>query len=218
MLSSVNGQDIHSNYQGMKITIIIHVMHPDLTIKRPLPRKADINFVLVTWFSSTSPATSIRCFTPAMPPSEFPKYPTPPSIRLANAGDIARMADLSVLGFRDSEIFRYERPEYKTYPHDAVKSFANICRRQLSDPLAVVIVAEDWRVPDELSHFPQRTDPPAAERVVVGVASWNLPEGSRRAGQFVVPDVGYLEPCPDRDLCQRRLELFTRITEAEEKR
>ncbi|CAI6336340.1 unnamed protein product [Periconia digitata] len=168
--------------------------------------------------SPIPPATLTPRLKFKMPPTEFPKYPTLPSLRLANAKDIDRMAGLSVLGFKDSEILRYERPHFKEYPQDALTSFANIYRSQLSDPLAITIVSEDWRVPDELSDFPQRTDPPAAERVVVGVASWNLPKGSRRAGQFVVPDVGHLEPSPDRDLCQHRLNLFTRITEVEEKK
>ena len=159
-----------------------------------------------------------------MTPESFPPYPTLPSLRLAAAGDVTRMADLSVLGFKDSEIFRYERPRYEDFPQDAVASFANLYRSQLLDPRSVVIVTEDWQRPDEASHFsPTRdgssdcTEKPA-KRVVVGVASWILPEGSPRIGQFVVPDVGDPEPAPDRDLCQRRLDIFTRIKEAEEKK
>lgn len=154
----------------------------------------------------------------------FPPCPTLPSLRLAAAGDVIRMADLSVLGFKDSEIFRYERPRYEEFPLDSVASFANLYRSQLLDPRGVVIVAEDWQRPDEASHFPpdkdnspDRADEPT-KRVVVGVASWTLPEGSPRTGQFVVPNVGDPEPAPDRDLCQRRLDIFTSITKAEEKK
>ena len=133
------------------------------------------------------------------------------------------MADLSVLGFKDSEIFRYERPRYKEFPQDAIASFANLYRSQLLDPRGVVIVTEDWQRQDELSHFPpskddspDRIDKPA-KRVVVGVASWIFPEGSPRTGQLVVPNVGDPEPAPDRDLCQRRLNIFTHVKEAEDK-
>lgn len=136
------------------------------------------------------------------------------------------MADLSVLGFQDSENFRYERPQYTEFPQDAVASFANIYRTQLLDPRSVVVVAEDWKRPDEASDFDSslckkdssdRTDAPA-ERVVVGVACWVFPEGSPRIGQFVVSDVGGPEKAPDRDLCQRRVDIFTRVKEDEEKR
>ena len=157
-------------------------------------------------------------------PEQFPPYPTLPSLRLAAAADVTRMADLSVLGFKDSEIFRYERPRYEEFPKDAVASFANLYRAQLLDPRGVVIVTEDWQRPDEASHFspseddsPDRTDEPT-KRVVVGVASWILAEGSPRVDQFVVPNVGDPEPAPDRDLCQRRFATFTRIKEAEEKK
>lgn len=153
----------------------------------------------------------------------YPSYPPLGSLRLATAADIPRLAHLSVLGFKDSEIFRFERPCYDRFPEDAVASFANIYRSRLLDPRAVVIVAEDWQRSDEASQF----SPPGnhldltnaqAQRVVVGVASWFLPEGSSCTGQFVVPDIGDPEPAPNRDLCQRRLEVFTRISEVTEKR
>ena len=35
----------------------------------------------------------------------YPPFPILASIRLALAGDVARLAELSVLGFKDSEIF-----------------------------------------------------------------------------------------------------------------
>ena len=157
-------------------------------------------------------------------PDSFPPYPTLPSLRLAAAADVTRIADLSVLAFKDSEIFRYERPRYEEFQKDAVASFANLYRLQLLDPRGVVIVIEDWQRPDEASHFPPSQDDGSddtekpAKRVVVGVASWMLAEGSPRVGQFVVPNVGDLEPAPNRDLCQRRLDTFTRIKEAEEEK
>lgn len=153
----------------------------------------------------------------------FPPYPAFPSLRLAVASDIPRMAHLSVLGFKDSEIFRYERPHYEEFPRDAVASFANIYRAQLRDERAVAIVAEDWQQAEEELE-PDCPETGASnssqpyKRVVVGVASWIFPQGSPRTGQFVDPDVGEPEPTPDRDICQSRLELFTRIsTDTEQK-
>ena len=148
----------------------------------------------------------------------YPKYPPLPALRLATAADIKRMAEVSVLGFKDSEIFRFERPRYEEFPKDAVASFANIYRSQLLDPRSVVIVAEDWYRSDEVSHFDFGEEETRDKRVVVGVASWVLREGSERTGQFVVPNVGDPEPTRDRDPCKRRLDLFTRTKEAEEKR
>ena len=114
-----------------------------------------------------------------MTPKYFPKYPTLLFLRLAVAADIKRMVDLSVLAFEDSEIFRYERPRYEEFPLDAVASFANIYRSQMLGSRDVVIVVEDVQRPDEVSHFPLDEDDGvdrAVKRVVVGVASWVLPE------------------------------------------
>lgn len=144
-----------------------------------------------------------------MPPHAYPPYPALRSLRLAIPSDIPRIAELSVLGFRDSEIFRYLRPHYKEVPQDAVASFAKIYRSQLLDPRAVVVVAEDWWKPDEVSHFTSTTDnqPHKDEqfqkRVVAGVASWILPEGSPRTGEFVIPNVSDPSPSLDRDLSQK---------------
>jgi hypothetical protein len=132
----------------------------------------------------------------------YPSVPAFPSLRLATAHDVARMASLSVEGFKDSKVFRYERPGHEQYPDDAVAYFVNLYRERLQDLRAVVVVAEDWC---------------GAERVVVGVSSWILPRGSPRTGQFVVLDAGPPELAPDRDLCRRRLDIFTAVSEATEK-
>ncbi len=154
-----------------------------------------------------------KLYAMTMSSPEYPPLPPFHSLRLAVASDIERIADISVIGFKDSEIFRYERPRYADFPEDAVASFANIYRTQLLDPLAVVIVAQD---------SPNSTNGDAdcsgtsRQRIVVGVASWRLAEKSPRQGQFVVPDVGEPRPAPDRDLCQHRLDLFRRITQETE--
>lgn len=154
---------------------------------------------------------------------EFPLFPAFPSVRLATGADVKRMAELSVLGFRDSEIFRYERPHYKEFPQDAVASFANLYRSRLLHPRVVVIVAEDWMRSDEMSCSSNNDDNGSypidmLEPAIVGVASWFFPKGSPRTGQFVVSHISDPEPALDRDLCQKRLDLFTSVTEAEEKK
>jgi hypothetical protein len=151
----------------------------------------------------------------SFPSGDYPPFPG--AVRLAKAADLSRMADVSVLGFKDSEIFRFERPHYHEFPEDAVASFACIYRAHLLDPRMVVVVVEDVRRPDELTSLPAAGEKEygttTPENVVVGVASWAFPEGSKRQGNFIVPDVGRLDPSPDRDLSHRRLELFNRITE-----
>lgn len=84
-------------------------------------------------------------------------------------------------------------------------------------------MTEDWQRRDEASPFsqakddsPDSTDKPA-KCVVVGFARWVLPGGWPRTGQSVVSNVGDPEPAPDRDLCQRRINIFTQAKEAEEK-
>jgi GNAT superfamily N-acetyltransferase len=118
----------------------------------------------------------------------YPSVPAFPSLRLATARDVARMASLSVEGFKDSKVFRYERPGHEQYPDDAVAYFVNLYRERLQDL-----------------------------RAVVGVSSCILPRGSPRTGQFVVLDAGPPELAPDRDLCRRRLDIFTAVSEATEK-
>nr|POE54283.1 delta(24)-sterol reductase [Quercus suber] len=150
---------------------------------------------------------------------KFPQYPQlGHGVRLATPEDLPRMADLSVLGFKESEIFRYERPEYNKFPVDAVASFYNIYRSQLKNPRAIVVVAEDFKKSDEISHLPNQNGEPdsgdaPAKRVVVGVGVWILPKDSPREGQFVVSDVGEPTLAFNRDSSPRRIELFTRISE-----
>ncbi|KAI0118821.1 hypothetical protein GGR51DRAFT_570572 [Nemania sp. FL0031] len=149
-----------------------------------------------------------------MSSTEFPPVPPFHSIRLAVASDIERIAEISVDAFRDSEIFRYERPRHEEFPDDAVASFANIYRTQLLDPLAVVVVALER--PNSTDGDDDGKAGAFDQRVVVGVASWRLPDKSPRRGQFVVPDVGEPRPALNRDLCQHRLDLFNCITQETE--
>lgn len=137
----------------------------------------------------------------------FPPAPTFPMLRPASEADLPRLAALSVLGFQDSEIFRYTRPRYVDFPQDAVASFANLYRAQICDPRAVVIVTEDWPLAED---HPADSLPP---RVVVGVASWILPARSARLGQFAGSNMGPATAAPpDRDLCASRQQVLQAAT------
>ncbi|KAI0869955.1 hypothetical protein GGS24DRAFT_477102 [Hypoxylon argillaceum] len=131
-----------------------------------------------------------------------PPYPAFPSLRLAVAADLNRMAELGVAGFRGSNAFRYVRPKHEEFPEDAAAWYANLFRSQLLDPLTVVIVAEDWDQSGASS---------TGERIIVGIASWRLPEGSPHHGQFIVAGVADERKAIDRDLSQKRLDLFLHI-------
>lgn len=173
--------------------------------------------LLLSHLASPEIITAPIALFSAMVRAEFPEYPMFHSLRLASASDVGRMAELSVLGFKDSEIFKYERPNYDEYPQDTLAGVRNMYRSQLLHPRAVVIVAEDCYCDDEVASEYQFSAGnkvnKLSKRVVVGVASWFLPDGSPRTGQFVVPDVGKLEPTKDRDLSKHRLKVFTAISD-----
>lgn len=149
----------------------------------------------------------------------FPPVPAFPCLRLASLRDVPRIAVVSTLGFRNSEIFKFERPKYDQYPHDTITAFRNLFREQISDPNSVVVVAEDTRVQEE-DQSPDGVDDPAAipRRVIVGVCSWIFQNGSERKGQFAFPDPGPKEPALSRDLNQAHLKLVDDIKGAGEKK
>lgn len=137
------------------------------------------------------------------------------NLRVPTADDVPRMASVSVLGFRDSEIFRFTRSLHDTFPDDSVASFAKLYRAQLRDPCTVVIVAEDKPVPDDPGHWASPADIPAM--VIVGVASWRLPE-AMKSDELVVQDVGMDDATEDRDLSPRRMASYIRAAKQTEQR
>ena len=161
----------------------------------------------------------------AMEPQAFPPSPIFPSIREATTQDINRMAELSVLAFQDSEIFRFVRPGCNKYPWDTVASFVRFWRSQLRNPRVVVLVSEDWkllgerRVPCPCSkQVPRDSLGLLNERVVVGVCSWRFPSGSRREGQFACLGVGDYKAPKSRDLDPERSQALDSIRlDAEQK-
>jgi hypothetical protein len=79
----------------------------------------------------------------------YPPVPAFPSLRLATLRDIPRLAVVSTLGFRNSETFGFERSRYDQFPQDALTSFRNAIREQISDSNTAVIVAEDEKLVDD---------------------------------------------------------------------
>jgi len=152
---------------------------------------------------------------------KFPPVPAFSCLRLASPQDVPRMALVSTLGFRDSEIFKFERPWYDRYPQDTIASFTNLFHEQINDPNSVVIVAEDVELPEEdpgtPSEGPDDTMVPR-KRVVVGVCSWVFQADSARKGQFGFSDSAPKEPSLDRDLNKAHLTLVDGIKHAGEKK
>ena len=151
----------------------------------------------------------------------FPRVPAFPCLRLASLQDVPRIAVVSTLGFRDSEIFKFERPKYDQYPHDTITAFRNLFREQISNPNSVVVVAEDVRLPDEDQNpLVDGADDSVVtpHRVVVGVCSWVFQSGSERKGQFAFPDTSPTEPALNRDLNQAHMSLVDGIKEAGERK
>jgi hypothetical protein len=135
-----------------------------------------------------------------------------PRLRVPSEQDVARMAQLSVLGFKDSEIFRFIRPLHQEFPKDSQASFANWFRARMRDPSSIVVVAEDWPEFEELS---RRLGPLESELVIVGVASWRFPPKARPQ-EALIPYIGPDDTCEDQDMCPRRAALFGRATEQAE--
>ncbi|KAJ8125442.1 hypothetical protein O1611_g8198 [Lasiodiplodia mahajangana] len=146
---------------------------------------------------------------------EFPPHPALPSLRLAVAADIDRLAEVTVAGFNSTARFLSERPGYKNFPEDTLASFANLFRAQLLDPQMVVIVAEDS---PSAAKGSVGSSSSANGPVVVGVASWRFPEASLRHGQFVELNVGAPRTAPNRDLNQQRADIYSRVLGETEKK
>lgn len=135
-----------------------------------------------------------------------------PRLRVPSEQDVARMAQVSVLGFKYSEIFRFIRPLHQKFPKDSQASFANWFRARMRDPYSAVVIAEDWPEFEDLS---RRPDALGTGLVIVGVASWRFPT-KRRPQEALVPYIGPDDNGEDRDMSPRRAALFGRTTERAE--
>ncbi|KAK4188073.1 hypothetical protein QBC35DRAFT_473962 [Podospora australis] len=143
--------------------------------------------------------------------------------RIAKPEDLPHLGEISALGFKESDVFRYARPKGDEFFQDAVASFTNWFRSQMLDKRALILVTEDWQPnePDDYDpSFPLTGTAKEGEgkRVVVGVSAWYLPQESRRVGKFVSPaaDVPDEVPSEDRDLCKERLDIFRKVKDEAE--
>ena len=149
----------------------------------------------------------------------FPLAPAFPHLRLASLHDVRRLAVVATLGFRDSEIFRFERPHYDQFPQDPVAAFRNSFRDQICNPRAVVVVAEDEKLKENEDMERHNTSLEGEScRVIVGVGIWILEADSKRNGQFSRPDKSPHEPALSRDLDPRRLQQVDEVKEGGERK
>ncbi|RFU31763.1 hypothetical protein B7463_g4607, partial [Scytalidium lignicola] len=168
--------------------------------------------------------------------------PAPPfsDLRLASLSNLPRIGVVAAAGFKYSQVFEFTRPYHNQYPEDTVKDYQRIFREQILDPEWIVLVKEDLFDPNEgeegiLGLGPKNRFPDPAvssndlmERVIVGVCSWKLEEGSHRKGDFQPPsldlasceEIGYSEEIsgfPSRDIDPERLRRVNRAIDEIEK-
>ena len=97
------------------------------------------------------------------------------SLALATVADLPRIAVVASRGFFTSQVFQFERPLHARYPEDTVEDYHRAFAKRIREGEWVVVVALD---------VVEEEGPMTGQRVVVGVCSWQLPEESRRVGQF----------------------------------
>ncbi|KAE8446564.1 hypothetical protein EG329_011896 [Mollisiaceae sp. DMI_Dod_QoI] len=113
-------------------------------------------------------------------------------LRLATIRDIPRISIVATAGFFYSPTFAWEKRYHHQYPEDTLKSYAKRFADQIRDPGCIVLVTEDFYLPDENTKsgaiIPTTTDQEhlqAGDSVIVAVTSWQLPPESRYFGQFM---------------------------------
>jgi len=113
-------------------------------------------------------------------------------LRLATVKDVPRISAVATAGFFYSPAFEWERRYHAQYPEDTIKSFAKRFSDTIRDPEHILGVVEDSYQPDENSKTgativsnPGETASQAGDSVIVGLAAWKLPPGSKYIGQFM---------------------------------
>jgi hypothetical protein len=132
---------------------------------------------------------------------EFPPYPPFESgVRLARWEDVPRLGIVATAGFYYSNADPHVRPRRMEFPTDTFLSYQAQFAKLIAAPDFVTVVALDAYDPQENDKIQAiiRPDRPLATpapggSIVVGVATWKLPPGSPRHGQFV-PVEGAMEP------------------------
>ena len=126
------------------------------------------------------------------------KYPPAPplgTLRLATISDVPRIAVVATASFFYSPLFAWERRYHAQYPEDTLKDYARMFAELIRNPDILVLVAEDSYRPNEhsktkavITPYPNDEIHHEGETVVVGIAAWHLPPGSKRVGQFMNQD------------------------------
>jgi hypothetical protein len=151
------------------------------------------------------------------------------TLRLATISDVPRIAVIAVAAFIYSKTFEWDRPYHRQYPEDTLRSYEKMFADFVRDPEFVVLVAEDFYQPTEHTKSqaiivldPNEKAPQEDEKVIAGVAVWDITANPKRIGQFMAKvDVGsspVFEGGLGRDKDLEHTRLFWPIVEAEEKR
>ncbi|KAE9364264.1 hypothetical protein N431DRAFT_388255, partial [Stipitochalara longipes BDJ] len=123
--------------------------------------------------------------------------PSPPfgNLRLATMSDVPRIAVVASASFFYSPLFAWERRYHAQYPEDTLKDYAKQFADFIRNLGSIVVVAKDLYRSNEQTKTqalilsnPDKRAHREGETVVVGVAAWNLPPGSKRISQFVNQD------------------------------
>ena len=109
--------------------------------------------------------------------------------RLARFSDLPRIAYVAACGFSQNEVFGFERLDFRNFPQDTLFSYYKTFLESLRDPECIVRVttatynAQEARsVEDAIANLSGQ--PPVSNPVIIGVATWRLQPGSRRATQY----------------------------------
>ena len=106
--------------------------------------------------------------------------------------DVPRLAVVATAAFRDSDSFQWYRPKHNLFPLDTIAWLANMFAEAIRDPKAIVLMVEDLYKQEEAHNqgaLPSASKAPVeGDNVLVGVAVFDLPEGSKLVGQLMDKD------------------------------
>ncbi|KAF2036376.1 hypothetical protein EK21DRAFT_52303 [Setomelanomma holmii] len=119
----------------------------------------------------------------------MPPLPNIDGVRLATPADLERIALVAAAAFFWSPTFRFQRPQYRSFPADTVASYAADYGAAIHDPACAVLVAEDDLDSNETEQVYEALrsafcSPGQRQRDIVGVCSLSLKPGSCYTGRF----------------------------------
>jgi hypothetical protein len=112
-----------------------------------------------------------------------PPPPFPATLTLATSANLQRIAIVAAKGFYSSQVFMFERPLHSHFPNDTIEDYHRAFAERIKSKDHIVVIAEDVVDKEEKEGI-------EGQKVVVGVCCWQLPDGSRRVGQFQPPVSG----------------------------